>query len=71
MIYIKYIWKEDPSFWSIWAHTKGEKVEHFVIDHDGETYPERKLLDLKGYRIYNKIKYLTQKEIDLLKLELL
>lgn len=71
MIYIKYIWKDDPTEWTIWAHKKGSKINTHILDSDGDTYPYQEELNLAADKQYFKIKYLTPKEIDLLKLELL
>lgn len=71
MIYIKYIWKDDPNDWYICTHEKGSKKEIMILDSDGHTYSYTKEFNLKNMREYYKIRYLTQKQIDLLKLELL
>lgn len=71
MIYIKYIWKEDPNVWSIWAHEKGSKEEMMIVDFNGNTHPDKERICLKEAKKYNHIKYLTKKEIDMIKLELL
>lgn len=71
MIYIKYTWKDNHNVWFIYAHEKNSKEETLIVSWTGNTYPCKRTIKLKFFKIDNKIKYLTEKEVDLLKLELL
>lgn len=71
MIYIKYIRKDDPTIWYIYAHQKDSKIEKHILNFDGNTTPYKEKFNLKKLKRFYIIKYLTQKEVDLLKLELL
>lgn len=71
MIYIKYSYKNDPTHWDICAHEKGSKEESLLIDSRGNTYPYKYTFNLKFRKKYYDIKYLTKKQVDLLKLGLL
>lgn len=71
MTYIKYTWKDDPTKWAVWAHEKSSKEETMIVNWAGNTYPYKKAIKLKFFKRYHKITYLTDEEVDLLKLELL
>lgn len=71
MIYTKYTLKTNPTQWDIWAHEKDSKEETHILNCYGNTYPCERKLDIIVDKKYWKIKYLTTKEVDLLKLELL
>lgn len=70
MIYVKYTDINDPTVWSIWAHKKDEKIETLILNSNGDTYPHKTALDYTQDRKEFIIKYLAEKEVDLLKLEL-
>lgn len=71
MIYIKYSYKNDPSCWSIYSYQEDEKVERHILSSDGNTetseWPLSTTTDVEFY----KIDYLTEAEVDLIKLEML
>lgn len=71
MIYIKYTKKDNSSHWAIYAHEKGSKEETRVLNSLGETYPRRTTLNIPYYSQSNYIEYITEEQVDLLKLELL
>lgn len=71
MIYVKYINKDDPSYWYIYAHEKGAKTQIQIVDWQGSTNLHIWFFNLKEHKKYFKIKYLTKEQVDLLKLELL
>lgn len=71
MIYIKYTDKSDPYIWFIFAHVKGSKIETYILNFNGDTTPYKEELNLKKLRRFYITHYLTEEEVDLIKLEYL
>lgn len=71
MIYIKYSWKDAPSDWAIYKHQKGDTKEFLVLTSNEGRYLPISDFDLKNTKEYWNITYLTEEEVDLIKLELL
>lgn len=71
MIYIKYTDRKNPSQWSIWAHEKGSKEGKLILNSNGYTGLYTTTLHCKLLKLMYNTKYLTQKEVDLIKLKLL
>lgn len=71
MNYVKFTCKYEPSIWSIWAHKKGSDIYTMVLSSTGDNNSYTGLLHVNSYQITHDIIYLTQREFDMLILELL
>lgn len=71
MIYIKYTWQTNPNRWFIYAHMKDSKMQTEILNSYRKTNPYTIPLNLQEDKKYWKIDYLTEAEVDLIKLELL
>lgn len=70
-VYVKYSFKDNPTHWVVYAHTKGNNRETLVCGSEHYVWKRYEIFNPDEARRFCHIKYLTEQEVDLLKLELL